>query len=176
MLLNIVTVVAVLLFISIPVYAVRRGSSSAFFAGVCVMLSGLAANAIGQSVASAQAASGAQQHITQGIWALCAFIPLFLAAFPLGHYMSRFYPFSLDPFDFVFSATFGLVVAFVALRVTLGAFVYSQETKPDHKALTKHYVVRQVVYLEGWNHVVKSMTGLYDKSTQEKPDLIEKID
>lgn len=160
MLLTIVTIVAILMLIGLPLFGLQRGSAVVFFVGLLVILSGLSADAIG--VSAAQRAE--HPMVTRGVVTLWVFIPLFLASFPLGAYMSRFYPMNFDPFDFLFSFTFGLVVAFMGLHFFLRPLVYSVEGKPEHAALQKTFIVRQVVYRDGWNRLVKSVTMVHEKT------------
>ena len=152
-----------ILLIGFPLYGLRRGSGVIFCTGLILLVAHLLALGTSPMLAREIAlVPSADQTVNAGWWRVVIFVPCFLAAFPLGHFLNRMVALSFEPFDHVLGMVLGLIVAAVVLNGFFGAVLYTVSSDPQQHAYQHLFLARQFVYLDG----VHSIQGWFNDLTR----------
>jgi hypothetical protein len=157
------TAMAVALLVGLPLYGIRRGSAQMFCVGIVLVIGALLAHALALALSELVPLGGRPGTDTSfGMWRLVFLVAVFLAAFPLGGYLSRYLTFTFDPFDFLAALCIGLFAAGVFAQHMLGALVMTTDGTHAHALMADSFLIRQLVYGDGWHSFFAWITNLRD--------------
>jgi hypothetical protein len=138
--------------LSLPLFGIRRGSTSIFCIGLYIVLFSILVTMLAPSLADTlPPVIDADPAVNTGWWQLILFIPLFAASFPLGLFLNRFIGHSFEPFEEILGMFIGLVVGIIAVRILLGAVSMCAAESQLHAAIDHLFLVRQMVALDGFH-------------------------
>jgi len=150
----IITLFAIGLLLGIPIHAVWRGAKTAVPTVISLAIGGLLARFLGSLLGSYLDISGRGDLLaSQGIWQLLLLIPLFLLAFICGSAIANQFEKSTDPFDWFFAGTAGIIGGIFTTHLFLQAFLLTAHGLPSADLLDQAFLVRQLVYFDGWHAV-----------------------
>lgn len=142
------------LLLGLPIFGLRRGSSKMLCVGIALLLCRLLVQAISPSLASStQLMPGAGADANIGAWQLVLLIPLIVGAFPLGLFLHRFVVYNIDPFEEVIGFMIGIFIAVLVVQTFLSAVHMSTTHSEMQASVSRMFLVRQCVMLEGWHGI-----------------------
>ncbi len=145
-----ITILGWTLFLAITFYGLYRGSSAMLCTGVLLVCATLLASQVAPTLAAMN--PGTHQHaiISQGYWQLFLSLCLGALAFPLGAYLNRYLQWSIDPFDHLLGLLLGMFTGGMLIHFVLAGILLISHGSPDYKQLDNLFIVRQLVYMDGW--------------------------
>lgn len=148
------------LIVGLPLYGIRRGSASIFSFGMCVLLASVITLAAAPPLAEAFPL-GHHLLVAQGLWRLMLFLPLFIAAFPLGAVLHRFFIFTFDPYDWVVGLLLALLISLFVVRTILSSSLLFYLHQPEFDTLNMFFLTRHLVALDSWHALLAWMNSLH---------------
>jgi hypothetical protein len=150
------------LLIGFPYYGLRKGSSVLLVTGLCIAIFWGLASLLIPVLASVAPLGGAHvPKVSVGIWSIILFFPVVILAIPLGIFLDRFLQWTFDPFDWLVGVVIGCIIGFTTARIFLHAVLGAYSGTPEQALLESQFIVRQVYYLDGWDGLVRWITGLH---------------
>lgn len=163
-----ITLLAIVIIIGCAMIGTRGGLGSALCSSVIVIMAMLAVPGIAFLLSGSMPLTHrVGTSSSQGMWQIILFVALAIAAIPLGAYLQRFILFNVDPFDNALGLVFGVVMGLLVMRFILISVLMAAQGLPLLAELEQSFVVRQIVYLDGWHAVSYWMMNL---SNSPKPD------
>lgn len=146
-----------LVVIGVPLYGIYRGGGSLLFVGLLITLAGFLLQKLQPLLV---VLLGEQQPATGYDILLALFLCACIAAFPLGTRINRIVQLSLDPFDFVLGAVFGLAAAVASMHFSLVFLLMAVAGTPEHARLIHTSAVHQLVHFAFWHAISNYVIGL----------------
>ena len=150
-------------------YGLRRGGSALLGIGVLLVLAAMLASWLAPICTSCFPTANQDTTTYSGIWQLILMLLLGGTAFPLGIYLNRFLQWSLDPFDQFIGGILGIIIAVIVTHYLLGSFLLIYHHGEEAAILDRLTVVRQIVYLDGWNTLIHWFATLSTSHTVDLP-------
>lgn len=158
------------IFIGLTLYGLRRGVSSVFCLGVLLFLAGWLATQLAPTCTSVFPNLAVDAKTYLGTWQLILLFLFAIGAFPLGAYLNRFFQVNLDPFDQLIGGLLGIIIAGWVTHVFLASFLLIYHKGVEATALDHLFIVRQFVYLDGWNEFTHWFSTLRSSHTMNVPE------